>query len=51
MTLEKVSGTSGRAKKVILKGDRSLDALRSSVWNKFKVFGTPKVSGYLMDPS
>ena len=37
-------------KKGVLKGDRSLDALFSRLRDKFKVFWTPKESGYLMEP-
>ena len=38
------------AEKVILKGDRSLDALFSRLQEKFKVYLTPKRSVYLMEP-
>ena len=38
------------SQKVILKGDRSLDALFSRLYEKFKVFRTPKESGYRMEP-
>ena len=35
---------------MILKEDRSLNALFSRLWEKFKVFWTPMESGYLMEP-
>ena len=49
MTKQEVSGTSKTAKKVNLKGEGSLDAYFSRLWEKFKVFSTPKKSGYLME--
>ena len=39
------------AKKVIFKGDGSLDALISNLCEKFKVFWTLQESGYLMEPT
>ena len=33
-----------------LKRGGSLDALFSRLWEKFKVFLTPKKSGYIMEP-
>ena len=50
MTSEGASGTSKTAKNVIFKGDGSLDAFFSRLWEKFNVFCTPKESGYLMEP-
>ena len=51
MTLEEASGTSKNGKKkVIFKGDTSLNALSSRLWEKFKGFSTPKGAGYLMRP-
>ena len=38
------------SQKVILKGYGSLDVLFSRLWEKFKMFWTPKESGYLMEP-
>ena len=38
------------SQKVILKGDGSVDNLFSRLWKIFKVFGTPKESGFLMEP-
>ena len=49
MTSDEASKTPKMAKKVILKGDGSLDTLFSRLWEKFKVFWTPKVSGYLIE--
>ena len=50
MTLEEASRTSKTTKKVIIKGGGSLDGLFSRFWDKFKVFWTPKKSGYLTEP-
>ena len=41
MTLEEASGTS----KMENKGDRSLNALSTQLWENFKAFYTPKESG------
>ena len=49
MISDEASRTSKSAKKLILKGDRSLDALFSRYCKKFKVFWTPKEPGYLME--
>ena len=49
MTLEEASGTSETTKKVILKGDRILDALSSRLWETFTVFSTPKESRYRIE--
>ena len=38
------------ALKVILKRDKSLDGLSSRLVEIFKVFWTPQVSGYKMEP-
>ena len=39
-----------KALKVILKGDGSLDGLYSRLVERFKVFWTPQVSGYQIEP-
>ena len=39
-----------KALKVILKRDQSLDGLSSRFVKRFKVFWTPRVSGYQMEP-
>ena len=50
MTFEEASGTFKTIKNVILKGDRNRDVFSLRLWEKFKVFWTPKKSGYLMEP-
>ena len=44
MTSEGTLGTSNTAKKVIFKGDGSLDDFFSRLWEKFNVFCTSKES-------